>query len=533
LDETSGVTVLTPWVSNLTFRSVDPGGYGSVTFDLSRKIDARDFEDQADVFIYNGETGQQVSGGRLQNPGRGASRSGEVWQMEVLGEGPAHMQERKEPYIIEDNRITPWFPSRADLETIAWAQGGPPDTTAAGGVGGTNGLVFTMEDGASVPSGNIAEITYYDIGEFPDAIIGGYAFAHVEGRADTNSHIKSSVDAFATTDEDDTFSLSEQFVAEDVASVASPKTELVIRYQRASTTRTATTKDWSYIHELTVFAMRYDKTRTLIDTGTTYLRTDGLDTNFPTTTDVVTDLWARFCPRVDLANARIDGPGLVYFFVDLVWPNGVTPAEVLAFLKQKDPGYTWAVWERQPNGLFRAEWRAYDTDVRYELTAEDGFTETSASTKYVKIFGVSTDSVTTHRYQGFSYDDPDPTLAARGINPSTTIVDAIGGDDELIGLLDEKELEAGTAQATVARKVFDHFTGRWVEPYNVLPGYLCRIAGVPPREDALNVGQVDGACIFKIVSNEFSTSSASSRLELNAYTVDERRAIANLLAAQR
>lgn len=534
LDESvGGVTVLTPYVSNLTFRSVDPGGYGSVTFDLSRKIDARDFEEQADVLVFNGETGEQVGGGRLRNPGRGVSRSGEVWQMEALGEGPAHTEERKEPYVLIDNRVTPWFQSRADLETIAWSQGGPPDTAAAGGVGGTQGLVFRMEDGASVVAGSIAEVAQYDISEFPDAVIGGYTYTHVEGRADANSHIKVSSDEFATTDEDDTFSLSSIFVGEDVASVASPKTKLEIRYHRLSTTRTATSTDWSYLHDISIIAMRRDRNGDWIDTGTAYLPLAGVDTNYPTTADAVIDVLARYCPRFDLANARIDGPGVNLRWRELVWPHGVTPAEVLNTLRVNDPGYTWAVWERQNNGLFRVEWRAYDTDVRYELTADDGFTETSASTKYVTIFSYVDDSTTSGRYNGFSYTDPDPILAARGINPSTTVDYPVGGDAELIGLLDETELEAGTAQATVARHVYDRYTGRWVEPYAVLPGYLCRISGVPPRDDALNIGQVDGACIFKVVSNEYSVSSGSARLELNAFTVNERRAIADLLAAQR
>ena len=198
-----------------------------------------------------------------------------------------------------------------------------------------------------------------------------------------------------------------------------------------------------------------------------------------------------------------------------------------------DPGHTWQVWEKQPNGKWRFEWRLYDLDVRYELTSEAGFSETGTATRYSKVYGSGHDD---NHYDVVSYTDADPLLEARGIYPTTTYSDS--GElylytNTLEGLLEDSALQSSNSQVTVATKAFDHYTGRWVEPFEVLPGYLARVSGVTPRNNVLNVNEPDGAAVFRIASNDYSTSSASSRLELNGYTMDERRAIANLLAARR
>ena len=533
LDESGGVTVLTPWVSNLSFRLIDPGGYGLVTFDLSRQIDARNFEEQADLLIYNGETGEQVCGGRLVNPGRAVSRSGDVWNMSALGEGPAHMNERKEPYILDDRRLDVWYQTVADEDDIGWSQGGPPDPNSPAGVFGSQGWVFKAEEGATMVTGDGANITYSEFEQFPDARIGGYYYEPSGGATSSNHVVKVSTDGWATTDESDTFAAGGTIVNEDVASVASPRTEIQIRYQYVGGGSTADTKLWAFLHLFRVFAMRRDRNRDWIDGGSDYLMPAGV----PTTSEVITDCWARFCPRFDLASARIDDVTTVpgdKIHTDLVWPDGVTPAEVFNLMMTKDPGYTWSVWERQGNGLFRAEWRAYDLDPRYEMTAQDGFSETSTQTKYTTMFG-ATDDLNGH-YTVTTAENPDLLLAARGITPSTTVTDVrLSGftASELGARLAQSELEAGTAQVTVARKVYDHYTGRWVEPFQILPGYMCRVAGAPRRDDYLNEDQPDGACIFQIVSNDYSATSGSSRLELNSFTVDERRALADFLASGR
>ena len=188
--ESTGARDLTPFVSDLSFRLVDPGGYGSASFNLSRKIDARDFEDQADIAIYNAGTGAQVHGGRLVDPGRGATTSGEVWEMATQGEGIAHMQERKEPYIVVDTRVDAWFPYASTNGGLEWSSGGPPDTST-GGAGGTTGWRMDVKTGATIPINATADLRYQDLTQIPDTDIGGYYFRHQEGRSSTNHRTQS------------------------------------------------------------------------------------------------------------------------------------------------------------------------------------------------------------------------------------------------------------------------------------------------------------------------------------------------------
>ena len=67
-----------------------------------------------------------------------------------------------------------------------------------------------------------------------------------------------------------------------------------------------------------------------------------------------------------------------------------------------------------------------------------------------------------------------------------------------------------------------------MKPYQVLPSYLCRISGVRVQQDTLNSGDQPDAAIFRIVTNDYSADSDASSLELNSYTIDEARAIANV-----
>ena len=190
--ESTGATDLTPYVSDLSFRSIDPGGFGSASFNLSRKIDARDFEDQADILIFNAENGMQVGGGRLVDPGRGISASGESWEMQVLGEGVAHMQERKEPYILlDDTRSSRGSSSESTNGGLEWSSGGAPDTSI-GGTGGTTGWRMDVKTGTDrSPSTSYADIQYRDHRAVPERHHRQYQFSHQEGRNSTNHRIQS------------------------------------------------------------------------------------------------------------------------------------------------------------------------------------------------------------------------------------------------------------------------------------------------------------------------------------------------------
>jgi hypothetical protein len=551
LTESTGSTVLTPWVTNLSFRSVDPGGFGSVTFDLSRDIAADDFEARSEVLVYDGGTGEQVAGGWILNPGRNATAAGDVWQVAALGAGQAHLQERHVPYCIIDTRTDAWLPGQTTNARLTWSQGTEP----GGEEGARPGWTFTIAPGA-LNNGYIGRLNYYDFEQFSDirspyrVEVGGYAFRHIAGNTnDLDNKVESLVatsngSTNQTTISTNGFSLvaavrrrgiGTNWSADGIgASSDAPVLDVTLRYRRitsAPAPGVGGDDDWMHVWDMRVSSLRLDRDREPITTAGTYDADPRSD--YVLAHEAIIDCWARFCPQIDLVHADIDETS-IFQHRDLVWPDGVTPYDVMGKLMELDPAFTWAVWERQSNGLYAAEWRQRDTDVRYEIPAVADFSQTSPDVQpldLVHVIGTAPNGeYLAHTPAGVN--ETDPRSKTVKIDRQMERVDF---DAAAAALATEEveasQLDASTAQATVAERVYDHFTGRWIHPYLIRPGHLCRVSGVRARVDTLNPSENDLSAIFRIVSNDYSVDQGSSRLELNAYTIDESRALANLLNA--
>lgn len=534
-DDTS--VMLTPHVSNLSFRSVDPGGFGSVTFDLARSVDAPPFAFGSEVAVFDAETGEQVGGGRLLSPGRGASSSGEVWNVSALGEGLAHTQERKNPYFLIDSRLEPWYSGASSSIDREWAVGSSPDDEDQ------VGLRFTINQ-TSVGIGAFTNANYYDLAQYPTQEIGGYGFTHEQGRGDSDSRIESKIRIaggfIILTDQP--FSSAPRTVTKQIGSNWDPVTDAPIRrmnfaYHRVDTVLTVVPDDdWIICYDIHVAAVRLDRNAAEMYTGGLYTR------NYVLSHEAVIDAIARWCPRFDLPHAHIDESS-DFNHKSLVWPDGVTTYDMLDQLMGVDPAYTWAVWEKQANGLYRFEWRAKGTDVRYEIGAEDGFSLTGGDNeRLAKVW--YTGETTLGRYLNVPVEDAEPFSPAvdpSNIYPTDTrqisLSNLEGSDWESAAAaqaetaLEDSKYKATAAQVEVTKRVYDHHVGRWVKPYQVLPGYLCRVAGVRSQLDTLNARENLGAAVFRVVSNDYSVDQGSSRLELNSYTIDESRALAELMNA--
>lgn len=528
--------VLTPWVSNLSFRSVDPGGFGSVTFDLARTVDATAFAFGAEVIVYDCETGEQVAGGRMLNPGRGASASGEVWNVSVLGEGLAHTQERKNPYFLIDSRLDSWFSGASTSIDRKWDVGTAPDDE------NLPGLRFTISQ-TQVGVGAFTNANFYDILQY-DQFLGGYSVTHREGLTDSNFRLETQIRLAATgggtTDlSDQGFSTSVRTVSKQVGTdwdhASYPVRRMNLVFVRQSTQRTPVVPDtdWIIAYNMHVSALRLGRDTQPLSTAGIYTR------NYVRADEAIVDAFARWCPRFDLTNARIDTT--VFHHETLVWPDGITTYELLDYLMSAEPAYTWAAWERQPNGKFRVEWKAKETTVRYELGAADEFSITGSEGDQLARVWV-TGQTTLGRYRATSSDEAEPfdvSVDEGNIFPTdtrqVTLANLEAEDwetaaaERAAAFIEDSQFKATAAQATVGRRVYDRQTGRWVKPFQILPGYLCRITGVRSQLDTLNRQESDGAAVFRVVSNDYSVDQGTSRLELNAYTVDEARAIADLL----
>ncbi len=530
ITESAGSRMLTPHVSNLSFRSVDPGGFGSVTFSLARAVDARNFSDYADIAVFDSATGEQVGGGRLQNPGRSVSASGKTWEVSAIGEGIAHAQERKNPYFLVDSRLDPWYNGSSTSTARTWAIGSAPSDDSK------TGLVFTIS-APTVGVGAYSNANFYDVRRYKQEI-GGFTVSHQEGRGSSNNrlHIVTRIVGGATPTIifDDAYSTSlvnrSAEKGTDWSGIAYDLFNFI--YVRNNTTLTTDTQlDWQVIYSAVILALRMGKDGADVTGGGAYTK------GYVLAHEAVIDALARWCPRFDLANASIATTG-TYQHQSLVWPDGINTYDMLQYLMSVEPEFTWGVYEKQPNGLYRFEWRERSTDVRYEIGEQNNIDFNLTGGQFnplTRVWYTGTELLGHYRAVDVVADNP---YAAQNIMPTDTRqidksnVDARDWTTDAPALgaaaVTDSQFASTSATATIAGLVLDNFTGRWVKPYQMLPGYICRLAGVFVRQDTLNSGYEPSAAKFRLVTNDYSVDSGVSSVELNSYTLDEARAISLL-----
>jgi hypothetical protein len=82
---------ITRLCSDITIRSTAPGGFSSIAVSLNQPLATSDIPVFDDLTVSDRATGEVVGAGRVEDPGREASDSGEVWSVTALGYGPAHV----------------------------------------------------------------------------------------------------------------------------------------------------------------------------------------------------------------------------------------------------------------------------------------------------------------------------------------------------------------------------------------------------------------------------------------------------------
>jgi hypothetical protein len=425
--------------------------------------------------------------------------------------------------------LSPWNQAYSTSKKMKWEQGAQPAD------GSTEGLLFDIDDGATINPTWKCDVRYYDIYD-TGQLIGGYSYTHLDGRSSANNRIQDFASTrFGTFDipNDTGFTTGGVSVDAEVGvdfTVADHRDNIFLRFTRDSTSLVASADDWAHVSDLRVSAMRLGRD------GQPALGPGAYNRDYVYAHEAVIDLWARFCPRIDVQNARIDTG--TFQFEQLAWPTGIKPSGVLDEIMSAEGAFTWHVWEKQPNGKFRAEWVERPTEVRYELDAYDGFRASDGASDLVDRVFVIGKKANGHEVGKIVYGSQ-PVLAAAGFSRSkvidlgsdiwsSTAADRIGAQ-----AIADSALRSTNASVTVARKVLDLYTGRYVKPFHIKPGHLCRVRGVRPTPDTLNPeGSSDGSSVFRIVSNTYSSESASSSLELNSYTVTEAKAIAELIRAR-
>lgn len=506
---------------DLTFRWTDPGGYQSCRLTLDRPLTRTPDEVgyYGDCTVYDTRTGQVVWDGRQEDPGRAAG-AGQIYELAALG-GQSHTRDRSVSWIYVDRDMTRWSPVHTSACPGGQRSVGEDETAFPGEVS----LSQLMPNGTPVSGAGTTYVSsrymwIYRTGQK----LGRFDYRWDTGRTDTNLRVRAYAHAAGTWSS--TFTLARDQAANTAGGTSSAKVittdypngrdSIQVRLQwTGATTTIGDDLTWLAYAGLVVIGTRYNRSGTHLLTGASY------PASTVAASDVVEDLLGRLLGgQYDAANAVISATS--HNIEQLAYIDPVTADDVLSDLALLESGYTWRVWERGTNGLYRFEYVPIPTAVRYEAeVSDDGYESIgSANGLYNRVSVRWRDAGgavrTTERTATV------PELDAAGVTRQQMIDlgDEVGSLNEAQRagdqFLQDHRYAANAGTLRVSGPIMDLQLGRMVMPWEIRPG-LIRLRGINPRPDALNASSVNGESVLRIVSSGFRASDATATLELDSY----------------
>jgi hypothetical protein len=351
---------------DLTLEATSPGGFSAVSATLDEPI-LSDFLLQYDtVAVYDRRSGEQVGGGRLVEPAKGVSDQGEVWQIQAIGEGPAHMQDVTVPRVYIDSQLDGWYVSTKSSPSTQSTVGPYP-----GGAGADS--ILLSVPGGTVASGVMATMHHDRLNDCA-MTLGGYGYTRIAGQASVGWQNESAVAGVSGVPALATLASNNwavgsvatgPFVVNTDFTAGADFVRFAIRRSGVSLTVVDDTS-WGAFFNVYVAARR------LLKDGTN--ATNAAHANsYVLASEIVADLLGRDLPRFDGANATIDTT--THHIDQLAYIDGATPMQIMEDLLALESAYTWHVWDANPTtGLYSFEWVAWPSTVRYEASVIDGFT---------------------------------------------------------------------------------------------------------------------------------------------------------------
>jgi len=530
LSTARGFRHITNEISDFTFGSTSPGGYADCTVSLYRPIRLMPGEvgQFGRLYVYDGQTGETVYEGRLQDPGRSAGDDGESFQLAAIG-GQAHLQDDTRQLYYVDADPSNW--DQIDVVTPAAQVDQLQDTGAVAG-SDTPALVLRIPQGTSVDGANSPRSVASHRGIASSGMkLSRVSFTWKAGQNAT-SLVASLYAATSGVGAADvpwtaTFSTTGGSIAKTYADWTLGRNRPILRfhYNGAAGVVNADTW-WVQITNLVVRTVLYQSN------GTEWLAGGAYAADTINASNVVGDLLGRVLQQtIDGANATIHATS---FAIDhLVYPDGATPAKILDDMMLLEQGYTYHLWESNPaNGKFRFEWVAWPVVPRYEADVLDGFAApASGNTVFNRVAvryhnrGTIRVPVRTQTVQALTDAGFDRTAFIDLGDEASTQVNAERVGDQFLA---EHKVPVNAGRLTIRRPIVDFRSGRMVNPWEIRPGELIRVKGVESYPDSLNSDGRDGITVFKIAATSYSSADNAATLELDSYTPSVARMLAKV-----
>lgn len=537
--------IVTDDLTGLRIRNTAPGGYASIQMKLangarlplSRDPDELDYYGR--VYVFDTRTGEVVCEGRIEDLGRTAGDGGQEWDIVAVGPS-AHAEDVTKPYVCIDRMNTAWKPSSINLQFAQWQQ--TNDESDPG-----QGMRCYIPEGTDVPANTkVGDVIYQMIGAagqqiarlVVDVTIGfndaGWASQVITKSSVTGTpHTAGQFVGPGSGTPPHSTTLVCALDTDGGGSIVTGDKYVTFRATHISGAGILIpdTLCWFQFDNWYVKAVRQFKD------GTT--KTSGYSGETLTSNKIVEDILPKFLPMYDGTNASITTGG--YDINQFAYYDGVTASKMFDDLMLHEPALVWQAWESNTAGLYRFEWKPWDTLVSYE--GDILFDQFDAPSTAVDLYDAVTVryAATSGTIKNVQRTQTVSQLTAAGFSRQGWIDlgDEIGSTENATQagdeFLAERQFPANAGTVTIGRPLVNLQTGLLEYPWQFKSGRLIRMRGVDPNPDSLNPAGTarDGVTVFKIKSAEYDAEQGTVSLELDTYSRTTARALADFVKQPR
>lgn len=501
----------------------DPGGFRAASFTVDQRLGYRSdmIQPYSRIYIYNQRNGVTVFEGDISHPGRSITQDGPLFEVQV--DGPVE-------------RMNDWSGSRiyVDRDLQAWSKTSSANTATTvdavedRGGSGLDSLTLAFPTETHVETNSRAEAGYYRIREAGQTI-GRFDYTD-DGGHDSGSpgwQVRTIITPPSTVARTQTLALAGHTSSPQNVTGNDWDTAYVQLIWTSGSSNTGTLDNvWVSIRGLVLVV------RTKLKDGTD--KTTGYS-NAVTADQVVEDMLGS-----DLLTNAFDGPnatvdlGTGAFIYQLAYPDGVTPMQIADDLMTCEPGCTYLTGPSNPvNGKYSLEWISRPNSVRYEAMVwtdeyDGGAQEVD---QYNEVVARWKTPIGNLRMTTATQSIPEMDAAGRKRryfhDLGTVLGDANNVTTANAAVLQDHRYPKNGGKLRISRPIVDLYTGRRVEPCEIEPSYMIRLAGVAPSPDAINASQPNGSTVCRIVAVDYDGATNSADLDLDAVPYSMARAIRN------
>lgn len=465
-------------VRDLTYRITAPGGFDAASMRLLLPADTFTDLGPADkVWVYDDRTGATLWEGSTENPGTQDGPSGQGWSLSCLGTRMLATDESR-ALIYIDGGLDKWERAGGPASANIQASGDPSDS----GDAAADGLLCQFVPGQPISTNTVAKIAYNGfVGTGME--FGWLVVTTTSGKTDTGYRNQlryntdpvgagGSVAVQSSTTISTTPVTNSRVAGEGAGHPPTGTVRIALQLIRTGVaTNIADDTTYSFFSGVKVSGRRMDRNGTLL-TGIAGLVTG----DYVLASSVVEDLLGRVLTFCDKGASRVDAT--TWQIDQLAYPEGVKPAQLLEDLSLWEPDYVWEMLHSTPSG-YVFNYRAWPTDVRYEISTSDGYTMTGSDIDLCNRIAVYwTDSRGGKQTTIVTQTVPALGTRIRDAEP-VTLPDGQGSvaNATRIGqqVLAAKANPPKAATALVRRPILDRLTGNMVWPWEIRPGYLVRV----------------------------------------------------------